>query len=351
MHSARLRLATATAVAVAVAGLALTAPASASASPFRPEPATIETTAPVWKGLYQTAYSERNDVLWATASTGRPPVTQTALLKLDPDTLEVLDTFTPPVVDGTTGAREAVYGIDVDDENNTVWVTNTRDNGVAVYSQRTGEHLASLPGVGHAREVVVDEKRDLAWATSYSGGEVVAFDTDTFEEKKRIAVEGAGFMGLALDENTGKVYASDLDNARIAQFSPYKDEVVKFHPAGAGPISVSLSRNGRTAYTANQTDGTVSVVNLNTGALTATVPTGAGALSVATDERTGKLVVANRVAATVSVVDPRTGAVQDLPTQKNPNHVTIVGGTAYVLDKSGAGADGLDLGYRIGLGR
>ncbi|MFE5210906.1 YncE family protein [Streptomyces sp. NPDC056600] len=347
MNSARLRVAAAVTVAAA-AGLTLTAPASAT--PFTPKPAAVETTAPVWKGLYQTAYSERNDVLWATASTGRPPVTQTALLKLDPDTLEVLDTFIPPVVDEATGAREAVYGVDVDDENNTVWVTNTRDNGVAVYSQRTGKHLASLPNVGHAREVVVDEKRDLAWATSYNGGEVVAFDTDTFEEKKRIAVEGAGFMGLALDENTGKVYASDLNSPRIAQFSPYKDEVVKFHPAGAGAISVSLSRNGRTAYTANQTDGTVSVVNLNTGTVTATVPTGAGALSVATDERTGKLVVANRVAATVSVVDPRTGAVQDLPTQKNPNHVTVVDGTAYVLDKSGAGADGFDLGYRIDLG-
>ncbi|WP_448322273.1 YncE family protein [Streptomyces sp. CO7] len=347
MNSARLRVAAAVTVAAA-AGLTLTAPASAT--PFTPEPATVETTAPVWKGLYQTAYSERNDVLWATASTGRPPVTQTALLKLDPDTLEVLDTFTPPVVNETTGAREAVYGVDVDDENNTVWVTNTRDNGVAVYSQATGEHLASLPNVGHAREVVVDEKRDLAWATSFNSGEVVAFDTDTFEEKKRIAVEGAGFMGLALDENTGKVYASDLNNPRIAQFSPYKDEVVKFHPAGAGAISVSLSRNGRTAYTTNQTDGTVSVVNLNTGTLTATVPTGAGALSVATDERTGNLVVVNRVAATVSVVDPRTGAVQNLPTQKNPNHVTVVDGTAYVLDKSGAGADGFDLGYRIDLG-
>jgi YVTN family beta-propeller protein len=347
MSSARLRIAAA--VAVAAAGLTLTAPASAT--PFKkPKPAVVETTTPVWKGLYQTAYSERNDVLWATASTGRPPVTQTSLLKLDPDTLEVLDTFTPPVVNETTGAREAVYGIDVDDENNTVWVTNTRDNGVAVYSQRTGEHLASLPDVAHAREVVVDEKRDLAWATSYTDGEVVAFDTDTFQEKKRIAVEGAGLMGIALDERTGKVYASDLNNPRIVQFSPYKDEAVTFHPAGAGAISVALSRNGRTAYTTNQTDGTVSVVNLNTGTLTATVPTGAGALSVATDERTGNLVVANRVAATVSVVDPRTGAVQDLPTQKNPNHVTVVDGTAYVLDKSGAGAGGLDLGYRIDLG-
>jgi YVTN family beta-propeller protein len=349
MSSARLRIATA--VATAAAGLTLTTPASATPfTPFTSEPAAIETTAPVWQGLYQTAYSERNDVLWATASTGRPPVTQTALLKLDPDTLEVLDTITPPVVDETTGAREAVYGVDVDDENNTVWVTNTRDNGVAVYSQKTGEHLASLPDVAHVREVVVDEKRDLAWATSYNSGEVVAFDTDTFEEKKRIAVEGAGFMGLALDENSGKVYASDLNNPRLVQFSPYKDEAVKSYPAGAGAISVSLSRNGRTAYTANQTDGTVSVVNLSTGTVTATIPTGAGALSVATDERTGNVVVANRVAATVSVVDPQRGTVQDLPVQKNPNHVTVVDGTAYVLDKSGAGAGGLDLGYRIDLG-
>lgn len=118
------------------------------------------TTAPLVRGLYQSAYSERNDTLWVTVAVGRPPITTTSLLKVDPDTLAVEQTITPPVTDAATGAREAVYGVAVDDEHNRVWVTNTRNNTVAVYSQRTGAHLAALPKVAHAREIAVDDRHD-----------------------------------------------------------------------------------------------------------------------------------------------------------------------------------------------
>ncbi|WP_448322275.1 YncE family protein [Streptomyces sp. CO7] len=345
----RIRRAAAVTVALA-AGMSPAGPAAAHPGTGAGHQApSIATKTAVAKGQYQTAYSERNDVLWAATAVGRPPVTETALLKLDPDTLEVLDTISPPLLDAATGRREAVYGVEVDDENNTVWVANTRDNGVAVYSQRTGKHLAFLPNVSHAREVVVDTRRDTAWVSAVNSAEVVAFDTDTFEEKRRVTVEGSRPAGLALDERSGKVYATDLNGAQVIEISPWKD-AVKLHPAGAGAISVSLSKDGRTAYTANQTDGTVSVVDLRTSTVKATIPTGAGALSVATDERTGKLVVANRVAATVSVVDPRRGTVRDLVTEANPNHVEIEDGIAYVVDKSGANAEGGDFAYRIRLG-
>jgi YVTN family beta-propeller protein len=230
-----------------------------------------------------------------------------------------------------------------------VRLTNTRDNGVAVYSRRTGKHLAFLPDVSHAREVVIDTRRDTAWGSAVSSAEVVAFDTDTFEEKRRVTLEGSRPAGLALDERSGKVHASDLNGSQVIEISPYED-AVELHPAGAGAIPVSLSKDGRTAYTANQTDGTVSVIDLRTSTVKATIPTGAGALSVRTDLRTGNLVVANRVAATVSVVDPMLGTVRDLATEANPNHVEIEDGIAYVVDKSGANAEGGDFAYRIDLG-
>ena len=244
-------------------------------------------SAPLVKGLYQSAYSERNNVLWATAAVGRPPVTNSSLLKVDPSTLKVEATYTPPVTNEETGAVEAVYGVAVDDEHNTVWTTNTRDNSVAVYSQRTGKHLASLPGVNHAREIVVDEKHDLVWASGFGDGTVVAFDTRTYKEKKRVTVEGAGPTGLAVNERTGAAYATDLKNDRIIEITP-KGESPRLIPVGDGPISIALSKDGRTAYTADQAAGALSVVDLRSGAVTKTVPTGAGALSVATDRRSGQ---------------------------------------------------------------
>ncbi|MFJ4330943.1 YncE family protein [Streptomyces sp. NPDC088935] len=335
VRTRRHRSALTAAVAVAVvAGSTLTLAGTASAH----STGSQVTTAKLTKGLYQSAYSERNDVLWVTAAVGRPPVTESHLLKVDPRTLAVRADVTPPVTDAATGAVEAVYGVAVDDEHNTVWTTNTRNNTVSVYSQRTGEHLASLPNVSHAREIVVDEKHNTVWASAFGDGTLVAFDTKTLKEKERVTVEGAGPTGLTVNEKTGALYAADLNNDRLIELRRGAT-TPRFLPAGDGPISVSLSKNGRTAYTADQTSGTLSVVDLRKGVVTKSVATGAGALSVATDERSGDALVVNRTDATVTRVDPRRGTVKEtVATGANPNHVEVADGTAYVVDKSGAGA-------------
>ncbi|MFE5393380.1 YncE family protein [Streptomyces sp. NPDC056568] len=331
----RRRTAVATAVAVAVAaGSTLTLAGTASAQ----SAGSSVTTAKLTKGLYQSSYSERNNVLWVTAAVGRPPVTESHLLKVDPTTLEIEADFTPPVTDAATGAVEAVYGVAVDDEHNTVWTTNTRNNTVSVYSQRTGEHLVSLPNVNHAREIVVDEKHDTVWASAFGDGTLVAFDTKTLKEKERVTVEGAGPTGLTVNERTGTLYAADLNNDRLIELAR-GSETPRLIPTGDGPISVSLSKNGRTAYTADQTSGTLSVVDLRKGVVTKSVATGAGALSVATDERSGDVLVVNRTAANVTRVDVKKGVIEEtIATGINPNHVEIADGTAYVVDKSGATA-------------
>lgn len=349
--TARRLVRNATALAVAAGGvLAVSGTAVAHDRPAHRASYQVE-TAQLATGLYQSAYSERHHVLWTTTAVGRPPVTQSRLLKVDPKTLKTKAAYTPPVTDQATGAVEAVYGVAVDDEHDTVWTTNTRNNSVAVYNQRTGKHLATLPGVAHAREIVVDKRHDLAWASGFGDGSVVAFDTRTLKEKKRVKVEGAGTAGLAVDTRTGTAYATDLTNDRIIAVSPYKAEP-RFIPTGASPIGIELSADGRTAYTANQAAGTLSVVDLRKGTVTRTVTTGAGAISVAADHRSGRVFVANRGSGTTTVVDPEKGTVlADLATGPNPNHVTVRRGTAYVVDKSAAGADRIDSVHRISLTR
>lgn len=84
-------------------------------------------------GLYQSAYSETENAVFVTRSVGRPPVTESTLTKVDADSLKVVDSVDPAVNDEASGARNAVYGVDVDDANGLVWTTNTRDSTVAVY--------------------------------------------------------------------------------------------------------------------------------------------------------------------------------------------------------------------------
>ncbi|MFF4165901.1 YncE family protein [Streptomyces sp. NPDC001741] len=345
----RVRRVAATAVALAACG-ALTPAGTATADTSTPHGAhgAHVTTVPLAQGLYQSAYSERNDVLWATASVGQPPAPTTGsqLLRIDPSTLEVEAAYTPP----TGSTVEAVYGIDVDDEHNTLWVTNTRNNSVAVYSQRTGRHLATRPDVNHSREVVVDERRNLVWASSFSDGALVAFDSRTFKEIRRVTVEGSGPTGLAVDERTGKVYAADFTNSRIIELAP-GSSAPRLIPTGTGPLSISLSRDGRTAYTADQGSGTLSVVDLRSGTVARSVPTGEGAKSAATEPCSGNVLVVNRLTNSVSVVDPRAGGVvETVATSALPNHVKVTDdSTAYVLDKSASGSAGEDGLTRIRL--
>ncbi|MGW0683658.1 YncE family protein [Streptomyces sp. NPDC002754] len=338
----RVHRTTATAAALAACtAFTLTESAAAAESTLR--------SAPLAPGLYQSAYSERNDVLWATSSVGQPPapVTDSRLVRLDPGTLEVEATH-PMSLDDTDGTVEAAYGIDVDDEHNTVWVTNTRNDSVAVYSQRTGRHLATVPGVAHAREIVVDEKRDTVWATAFGTGSVVAFNTRTYKETRRVTVEGSGPAGLAVNERTGAVHATDFTHDRIIQITPGSSEP-RLLPTGDGPLSIALSADGRTAYTADQGAGGVSVVDLRKGAVVRSTATGVGAKSLAVVGRSACVLVVNRLDDSVSVVDTRSGAVKEtINTNALPNHVHMSdANTAYVLDKSAAGPNGEDHVSRI----
>jgi DNA-binding beta-propeller fold protein YncE len=342
----RARRSTAITVSLAAGG-ALVSTGTAGAATGSPA-----ASVPIAPGLYQSAYSDRNDALWVASSVGQPPapVTESRLLRVDPDTLRVEKSYAP-AADVATGAVQSVYGVAVDDEHNTVWTTNTRDDSVSVYSQRTGRHLATLPGVNHSREIVVDERRDLVWASAFGDGTLVAFDSGTFKEKRRVTVPGAGPTGLAVNERTGSVYAADHTGDRIIEVSPGARSP-RLIPTGDGPLSVALSKNGRTAYTGDQTSGTVSVVDLRKGAVTRSVASGDGTKSVAVDHRSGHVLAVNRLSATVTVVDPHKGAVvKTVATPALPNHVHVNRGTAYVVDKSASAPGGGDLMTRFRVRR
>ncbi|MFE9097116.1 YncE family protein [Streptomyces sp. NPDC007264] len=336
--------------ALATGGALATAATASAATPKRPHAKELSYTvksAPLAQGLYQVAHSARNDVLWVTRSVGYPPVTQSQLLKVDPRSLEVLAAYTPPVVDENTGELEAVYGVAVDDVRNTVWVSATLANSLAVYSQRTGRHLAVLPGVQHSRDVAIDQVRGLAWCGALLDGSIVAFDLNTYEERRRVTVEGAWPAGVAVDPFTGNVYAADLAKSRLIEVAHGSDQP-RMLPAGEGSVDVVLSVDGRTAYTANQTAGSVSVVDLVTGEMKNEIKTGAGTLAVAVDACTGHVFAANKDAGTTTVVDPRRGTlVAEIATGANTDHVILAHGTAYAVDKAAAGPEAVDSIHRI----
>lgn len=314
---------------------------SGHASPYR------VTSAELAGGLYQMAYSERHDTVWAT-STGGP--TQSRLLAVDPGSLKVERSYAPPVTDPATGAVRAVFGVAVDDRHDTVWTTDTLDHSVSVYSQRTGRHLATLDDVAHAREIVVDEARNRAYASSVDDGSVVVFDTRTFEEVRRVRVEGSSPTGLGLDERTGTVHAADLSGGRLITVPARGSGEPRVIPLekGVTPIDVTVDRSGRTAYVADQAGGRLVVVDMRSGRTERTVATGGGTKAVAADPRTGLVYVGARETGTTTVVDPADGTVvARLATGEKTNHVITTRQGAFAVDKrtpwedAGAGQDSI----------
>lgn len=302
------------------------------------------------QGLYQVAHSRTSNALFVTAAVGRPPVTQSELLKLDPETLEITARVTPAQVEGQTDGRVyAVYGVAVDDANGHVWVTNTRDDSVAVYRQSDLSLVKQFePGVlPHGRDVVVDTRDNRVWASGFGGGRFVAFDATTLEVVQDVTVpsqvrgEEFGPMALTVDPVGGKLYSVGLSTGEVVVLDGATgavDRMFRF-PTLNGGIGVAIDAEGRRLYATGQGSDNLIIANADTGEVLHDVYVGAGAVYVAFDPHSKLAYVASRGAGTITAVDANGQIVANLDGGTFPNHVLPVGnGVLYAINKS-RGAD------------
>lgn len=304
------------------------------------------------QGLYQAAYSTSNDVLFVTAAVGRPPVKDSALVKVDPATLDIIAQVTPPAAPASAdreGGVYAVYGVAVDDDNGTVWVTNTRQNTVAVYSQSDLSLIKQYePGVvSHARDVAIDPGNARAYASQIGVAEIVVFDTKTLEKMDPIEIgsnnrrETFSPASLQFDGKTGKLFAVSLSTAEVAIIDTATntvDKVVALEGARSA-IGVAYDSETNRIFAAAQGSDNLLIVDAGSGETLHNVLVGAGALNVAFDPVNRLAYVSNRGAGTVTVVDPDGHIVANLENTPLPNHVVADGkGNVFAVNKS-RGAD------------
>lgn len=300
-------------------------------------------------GLYQTAYSAKNDAIFVTSAMGRPPIKQSALLKVDPATLKVVAQVTPGEApareDGTEGGVFAVYGVGVDDAHDTVWVTNTRQNTVAVYKQSDLSLVKQFePGaVPHARDVVVDEKNGKAYASPVGSPFIPVFDTKANAFVKNIdiasTVRGKQFspVSLQFDAKGGKLYVVSLSTAEVAIIDTATDTVEKVFPVKGALNAIGIAYDAETnrVLVAGQNSDNLLIVDAASGETLKNVPVGAGALNVAFEPVTRRAFVANRDAGTVAVVDLDGNLVANLDVSPLANHLFADGkGDVLAVNKS-----------------
>lgn len=303
------------------------------------------------QGLYQSAYSPASNAIFVTAAVGRPPVTQSQLVKVDPRTLQVTKAITPAQVPGGRGNSVfAVYGVGVDDANGNVWVTNTRQDTVAVYRQSDLSLVRQFDvgAVPHARDVVVDGKRNRAFASPVGESYVSVFDARSLKALPPIEIEsgvrGEKFvpMSLALDEAAGKLFTVSMGTSEAAVIdvaSGKVDKVIAL-PNAASASGVAYDAGKGRLYVASQGSDNLLIVDVASGKVLHDVPVGAGALNVAFDARSGLAYVSNRGAGTVTVVDGDGKVVGNLDNGTFPNHVHADGkGIVYAVNKSKGAED------------
>ncbi|ARU05876.1 hypothetical protein CCO03_15405 [Comamonas serinivorans] len=321
---------------------------------------------PLVRGLYQVAYSAKTGRAFVTSAVGRPPVTVSELVKVNPQTLAIEARVTPPAAPARDGAAGpagvfAVYGVDVDDAHGTVWVTNTRQNTVAVYRQSDLKLVKQFePGVvPHGRDVVVDEQRGKAYASPVGKPNLVVFDTQSLTQRKTIAIastrrgpDAKDFspMSLALDEAGARLFVVSLSTAEVAIIDTKTDQVVKVWPLEGvtSAAGIAYDAQGDRILVAAQGSDNLLIVDAKTGKTLHDVKTGAGPLNVTFDPSRRLAYVANRGSGTVTVVDANGQIVANLGAGTFPNHLKVIDNKGTLLTVNKARGENDPEGDRIG---
>ena len=248
------------------------------------------------------------------------------------------------------GAVYAVYGVGVDDTNGNVWVTNTRQNSIAVYRQKDLSLVHQFPvdAVPHARDVVVDGTRGKVFASATGEDHLSVFDAKTFKELPQVTLESGVDdgkftpMSLVLDEKGGKLFTVSIGTPEAAVIDVASGKVEKVIDLGnsisASGVAFDAARNR--LYVASQGTDNLLIVDVAAGKVLHDVPVGAGALNVAFDDASGLAYVSNRGAGTVTVVNGDGKVVANLDGGTLPNHVRADGkGNVFAVNKSRGAED------------
>lgn len=329
-------------------------------------------SAPLVPGLYQAGYSAKTDRLFVTSAVGRPPVTRSELVKVHAQTLAIEQRVTapaaptPPARPGapagnapTQAGVYAVYGVGVDDANGNVWVTNTRQNTVAVYRQSDLALIKQFePGVvPHSRDVLVDDVQGKAYASPVGEPKVAVFDTKAPAFLKNIPiatslrgrdVKGFSPMSLALDKASSRLFVVSA-GGEVAIINTKTDTVEKVYavPGAVSASGVAYDAKTERIFVAAQGSDNVVILDAKTGKALHDVPVGAGTLNVSFDPASRLAYVANRASDTFTVLDADGKIVGNLDLGSFPNHIAVDGkGAAFTVNKARGTQDGE--GDRIG---
>lgn len=321
--------------------VATTPSATPSATALNTEAYQVTSTT-VPNGNYQSVANAKGEV-FITASVGRPPIKESTLVKghYDASGKFVIDKQITPAAAADGKGVNGVYGVAVDDANGYVWVSNTRQNTLAVYKQSDLSLVKQYPAnaVTHARSMrVIGDSVYVTEAARGKGGGIKVFNAKQLDAAPTTIdlPEGAVPMDFDVDSASGRLFTVDLNlNKAYVIDTKNSNQVTSYDLPGAnGASGVAYDPANNRLFVASQSSNNAVVLDLSTGKVIADIPTGNQALGAVYSN--GYVYVGNRTAGTVSVINASSLKVEAiLPTGTNPNHLSVnPDGSVNVLDKA-----------------
>ncbi len=304
-----------------------------------------EQAAKLAPGLYQSAFSAREGAVFVTSAAGWPPIAQSELLKLDPETLEILARATPP--EAPDGGLIAVYGLGLDETNGRVWATNTRQDTLAVYDQKDLSLIRQFePGlVPHARDVVVSPETGKVYVSAVGAPGLAVFDAASMAYEGLINIVGPNSRiafsptSLHLDAESGRIFTPNLSAPELAVIDSRAGKLEKILPlpGAKSAIGVSYDPETKRVFVAAQGSDALLILDAESGDLVKSVPLGAGPLSVVFDPSSRLAYVSLRGAGTITVLDAEGEIFANLDGGPQPNHLSTDGsGSVFSINKGDA---------------
>ena len=312
-------------------------------------------------GQFQVAYSKKTNKIWVAGTADRDEHVST-IARIDANSLKIEAVAELPIIKGDSGySYEGAYGITVDDEEGTVWVTSTRDNSVAVYDQATMKQLWTNAGLSkddpnwieHPREVRVDHESGKAFVTGRFF--VSAIDLKT-KKVEKIQLEGAPdggtrYISMNILVDGGKLYVPERTGGKLfvidtKTFKVEKTISVKGDKDGeVRPSDVAIDHSQNEIYVSSQgvkgENSGVSVYDATTHEFKKFIPFGTQALALDNDEANDLVYVSDFGTGKVGVIDG--GAADKLIAEvamnggKANDLVVLPNGSVVAVDKQ-AGA-------------
>lgn len=297
-------------------------------------------------GLYQVAFSHKNNWLFVTSSSRDSETLNSSLFKLHPQSLEIIESVTPSI-NSLNNRVFGVYGISLDDTRGTVWVTNTMDDTVAVYRQTDLALLQQFkPGlVKHPRDVAIDEEQGKVFVSSFGAPFVAVFDAISLSFLENVYIssrdrnDGKAFspMGMSLDLIRHELIVTSLRTDEVATINTKNlnvDDVRSFDGL-RGAIAVSTISQSKTVVTIGQNSDSVIFANSDRESPVRSIRVDGSPVSVTVDQKLKKILIANRTGGTLTLLSEEGDVLSNVLMGSLPNHVVIGrSNTAYVVSKA-----------------